>query len=347
MSSDFSPKNELDKDRISSLINWNYDSIKEEREIDKSDMTLFGEISNYKLKKRIGRGKYSNVFSGRKINPDGTKTPIVVKVLKPVHEVKIRREIVILNEIRGCPYLARLDDVVLDTDSLSICLVLGYSKNNDIKTLAKSMTIRDVACYIFSVLKALEYAHSKNIMHRDVKPGNIMWDMKSKKAVLIDWGLAEFYKPGSEYHCRVSTKHYKGPELLLNYKMYTPTLDIWCLGCTLAAILFFQHPFFKGNETEDQIINLSKIIGPNETLMYIKKYEINASFELRRALEDLEDRGWDNFFRRKITDQNIHLCTPEALDLLKSMLIIDHGLRPSAKQCMEHAFFDQVRNLFE
>lgn len=54
---------------------------------------------------------------------------------------------------------------------------------------------------------------------------------------LIDWGLAEFYHPGTDYHIRVGSRYYKGPELLVGYKRYDYSLDMWSVGCMLASLV--------------------------------------------------------------------------------------------------------------
>lgn len=61
--------------------------------------------------------------------------------------------------------------------------------------------------------------------------------MCSVQLRLIDWGLAEFYHPGTELHIRVASRYYKGPELLVGYKHYDYSLDIWSVGCILAAMV--------------------------------------------------------------------------------------------------------------
>ncbi len=90
-------------------------------------------------------------------------------------------------------------------------------------------------------------------MHRDVKPHNVMIDHEHRKVRffypdgastqkllqlrLIDWGLAEFYHPKTEYNVRVASRYFKGPELLVDYQEYDYSLDMWSFGCMFASMV--------------------------------------------------------------------------------------------------------------
>lgn len=84
--------------------------------------------------------------------------------------------------------------------------------------------------YIYEILLGLDYCHSLGIMHRDIKPHNVMIDHDKRQLRIIDWGLAEYYIPNKEYNVRVASRYYKGPELLVDDTLYNYSLDIWSLG---------------------------------------------------------------------------------------------------------------------
>ena len=89
-------------------------------------------------------------------------------------------------------------------------------------------------------------------MHRDVKPGNIMYDCMNNNLKLIDWGLADFYTPGQHYNVRVATRFYKSPELLTGDSLYHYSADVWSAGCTFAEIILRQgRPLFMGKDNDD------------------------------------------------------------------------------------------------
>jgi len=149
-----------------------------------------------------------------------------------------------------------------------------------------------------------------------------MIDHSKRQLRLIDWGLAEFYHPGTEYNVRVASRYFKGPELLVDFQEYGKntfppkiscpvfldpfataflanasclvsklradgyadySLDMWSLGAMFASMIFRKEPFFHGHDNYDQLVKIAKVLGTDELFQYIEKYDI----ELDAQFDDL------------------------------------------------------------
>ncbi|AMD22983.1 HHR214Wp [Eremothecium sinecaudum] len=296
----------------------------------------WGKISNYEIINKIGRGKYSEVFLGKSVVNDRR---CVIKVLKPVKMKKIYRELKILTNLTGGPNVIGLLDIVQDPGSKIPALIFEEVKNVDFRTLYPTFTLSDIQYYFMQLLIALDYSHSMGIMHRDVKPQNVMIDPTERKLRLIDWGLAEFYHPGVDYNVRVASRYHKGPELLVNLNQYDYSLDLWSVGCMLAAIVFKKEPFFKGSTNPDQLVKIAKVLGTKQLFAYLKHYGLTLPHEYDNIMGDYEAKSWSHF----ITNDT-PLAVSELVDLIDNLLRYDHQQRLTAKEAMAHEFFNKQYN---
>ena len=119
---------------------WDYESLQ----------VSWGEQDHYEVVRKVGRGKYSEVFEGVNVT---NNTKCIIKILKPVKKMKIKREIKILQNLCGGTNIIQLLDIVRDPQSKTPSLIFEYVNNTDFKTLYPTLTDYDIRYYIHELLK--------------------------------------------------------------------------------------------------------------------------------------------------------------------------------------------------
>lgn len=297
----------------------------------------YGNRDDYELVQSLGRGKYSDVFQGINITNNEKR---VIKVLRPIKTKKIQREVKILTNLLDGPNIIHLFEVVKDPITDITALIFEYVHESDFRYFFQALTDFEIRFYTYELLKALDYCHSMGIMHRDVKPHNIVVNLETRTLRLFDWGLAEFYHPGQTYNVRVASRYYKAPELLVDYQMYDYSMDIWSTGCMIASMMFRKEPFFFGRSNDDQLVRITKVLGTDDLHAYLNRYQIVLNPRISDVLRARPRKEWQEFEH----DDNRHLLSPDAYNFLDKFLRYDHHTRITAKEAMEHPYIMQIRH---
>ncbi|ELV10311.1 Cyclin-dependent kinase 7 [Tupaia chinensis] len=145
----------------------------------------------------------------------------------------------------------------------NISLVFDFMET-DLEVIIKDnslvLTPSHVKAYMLMTLQGLEYLHQHWILHRDLKPNNLLLD-ENGVLKLADFGLAKsFGSPNRAYTHQVVTRWYRAPELLFGARMYGVGVDMWAVGCILAELLL-RVPFLPGDSDLDQLTRIFETLG--------------------------------------------------------------------------------------
>lgn len=242
------------------------------------------------------------------------------------------REISLLKELDHINIVKLLDIIHAEN---KLFLVFEYlnqdlKKYMDMYTNKNGLPIAVVKSYLFQLMQGIAYCHTHRILHRDLKPQNLL--LSSNGLIkLADFGLARaFGVPVRTFTHEVVTLWYRPPEILLGCKYYSTEVDIWSLGAIFSEMATHKV-LFKGDSEIDQLFQIFRILGtPDEdTWPGVCK------------LPDYKNT-FPKWVKQHLSKFNPQL-NEDGIDLLQKMVIYKPEDRITAKLALTHAFFRDVQ----
>uniref|UniRef100_A0A3Q7HQX7 cyclin-dependent kinase n=1 Tax=Solanum lycopersicum TaxID=4081 RepID=A0A3Q7HQX7_SOLLC len=225
-------------------------------------------MDQYEKVEKIGEGTYGVVYKAR---DRVTNETIALKKIRLEQEDEgvpstAIREISLLKEMQHAN-IVRLQDVVHSEKRLYLVfeyLDLDLKKHMD-SCPEFSKDPRLVKMFLYQILRGIAYCHSHRVLHRDLKPQNLLIDRRTNALKLADFGLARaFGIPVRTFTHEVVTLWYRAPEILLGSRHYSTPVDVWSVGCIFAEMVN-QRPLFPGDSEIDELFKIFRVMGtPNE-----------------------------------------------------------------------------------
>ncbi|XXG95860.1 Cyclin-dependent kinase catalytic subunit [Hypoxylon texense] len=310
-------------------------------------------MDNYQKLEKIGEGTYGVVYKARDLAHGGRIVALKKIRLESEDEgvpSTAIREISLLKEMRD-PNIVRLFNIV-HAEGHKLYLVMEFL-DLDLKKYMEALPVSDggrgralpegtgvelgrlglgdnmVRKFMSQLCEGIRYCHSHRVLHRDLKPQNLLID-RDGNLKLADFGLARaFGVPLRTYTHEVVTLWYRAPEILLGGRQYSTGVDMWSVGCIFAEMCT-RKPLFPGDSEIDQIFKTFRLLGtPTED-----------NWPGVTSYPDFKPS-----FPKWIRDHSQSLCSnldENGLDLLEALLVYDPAGRISAKQAVHHPYFNDM-----
>ncbi|ORM39470.1 Cell division control protein 2 -like protein [Babesia sp. Xinjiang] len=287
-------------------------------------------MKRYHKLEKIGEGTYGVVYKAQNSHGEifALKKIRVEEEDEGIPSTAIR-EISLLKELHH-PNIVWLRDVIHSDKCLT--LVFEYL-DQDLKKLLDvcdgGLESSTAKSFLYQLLKGVAYCHDHRILHRDLKPQNLLINREGTLK-LADFGLARaFAIPVRSYTHEVVTLWYRAPDVLMGSKKYSTEVDIWSVGCIFAEMIN-GVPLFPGVSEQDQLKRIFKLLGsPNVN-------EWPQVVDLPAYNPDL------GVFERQPWSAIVPKLSGSGVDLISKMLQLDPFQRISAREALCHEYFSDI-----
>ncbi|KAM6457107.1 cyclin-dependent kinase 18 isoform 1-T2 [Liasis olivaceus] len=288
----------------------------------------FGKMETYVKLEKLGEGTYATVFKGRS---KLTKNLVALKEIRLEHEegapCTAIREVSLLKNLKHAN-IVTLHDIIHTKCSLT--LVFEYL-DSDLKQYLDNcgnlMSTYNVKIFMFQLLRGLSYCHQHKILHRDLKPQNLLINGKGELK-LADFGLARAKSvPTKTYSNEVVTLWYRPPDVLLGSTEYSTPIDMWGVGC-IHYEMVTGRPMFPGSTVKEELNLIFRMLGtPTE-----------ESWPGITSNEEFKAYNFTQYRAQPLINHAPRLDT-EGIDLLTSLLLYEAKQRISAESALRHPYF--------
>jgi len=299
-------------------------------------------LRKYEILQKLGKGAYGIVWKA--IDKKTRETVALKKIFDAFQNAtdaqRTFREIMFLQELHGHENIIKLLNVLKADNDRDIYLVFEHMET-DLHAVIRANILEDIhkQYTMYQLLKALKYMHSANVLHRDMKPSNLLLNSECLVKV-ADFGLARSIASLENVNVAnpvltdyVATRWYRAPEILLGSTKYTKGVDMWSIGCILGELLGGK-PMFPGTSTMNQLDRIIEVTGrPNA-----EDIEAIRSPFAATMLESLPPSN-----PRSLSDMYPN-ASSEALDLLRKLLQFNPNKRITADEALAHPFVAQFHN---
>jgi len=291
----------------------------------------YNSLDRYLKMEKVGEGTYGVVYKAKDLV---TGDIVAMKKIRLDAEDEgvpstAIREISLLKELNH-PNIVRLVNVLLVENKLYVVfefLDKDLRKYSDI--VKKNMHKMLIKSYLYQLLKGICFCHQHRVLHRDLKPQNLLIDRKGNLKI-GDFGLARAVGiPLRTYTHEVVTLWYRAPEILLGGRQYSTPVDVWSIGCIFAEMVTCS-PLFPGDSEIDQLFKIFRCLGtPTE--------------ETWPGVSNFKDfkPTFPQWIGNNLAKQ-VPGIEPLGLDLLKRMLVYEPSKRISAREALQHEYFKDL-----